>query len=590
MRRIGLLVLVILAFAGALGWAVWRGPDLQHRLVDVVVPMRDGVRLSADVYLPEGAGPFPVLITRSPYPMIAGKAAFRADSNRAGVFVRAGFAVVVQDTRGRGDSEGQFGYHFTEGHDGFDTVEWAARQPWSNGRIGMFGNSYMGLTQVMAIRERPPALECAMPAGVPGRHVVDQNPYVGGAWTLEWALSWLAQTAQGEDDRRSLVDIDPAFRASVDWDQIYRHRPLLTMDEALGRRTPLYREWMAHPTFDAYWQRDAIEPDHFRTMRTRSLVVTGWFDAGGQPGSLEYFAGMRRYSPAAANQHVLIGAWEHGSNSSGVGVIPEAGKLDIDSVSVAWFNHCLKGVGNAAPVAQVFVTGVNEWRHFDAYPPRQAAERRLYLRSEGRANSLRGNGRLSWNAPSGDEARDRFSYDPQDPVPSAGSGPLGTGSAGDQRTVEARDDVLVYSTEPLTEPIEVIGPVQVELHAATDGRDTDWIVKLVDVHPDGRAVRLGQMPVGVLRARYREGFDRETLVIPGQPAAYRISLYDVGHVFRPGHRIRLEVTSSAYPFIAPNPNTGLPIATDTTWRVARQTVYHDRARPSSLVLPVLPHR
>lgn len=362
------------------------------------------------------------------------------------------------------------------------------------------------------------------------------------------------------------------------------------MDEALGRRTPLYREWMAHPTFDAYWQRDAIEPDHFRTMRTRSLVVTGWFDAGGQPGSLEYFAGMRRHSPSASDQHVLIGAWEHGSNSSGVGVIPEAGTLDVDSVSVAWFNRCLKGVGDSTPVAQVFLTGANEWRRYDAYPPRQAVERRLYLRSEGRANTLSGNGRLTWEAPANQESPDRFRYDPSNPVPSKGSGPFGTGSAGDQREVETREDVLVYSTEPLTEAVEVVGPVQVELHAATDGPDTDWIVKLVDVGPDGRAVRLGQMPVGVLRARFREGFDRETPVVPNRPAAYRINLYDVGHVFRPGHRIRLEVTSSAYPFIAPNPNTGLPIATDTTWRVARQTVYHDRERPSALVMPVLTGR
>lgn len=176
MTRIGMALLLSLASIGACKPAAER----ETGLVDLVVPMRDGVRLSADVYLPEGSGPWPVLVTRSPYPRIGGKAAFRAHPDRAGVFVREGFAVVVQDTRGRGDSEGDFGYHFTEGPDGFDTIEWVARQPWSNGRVGMFGNSYMGLTQVMAIRERPPALECAMPAGVPGRHVVDQNPYVGG--------------------------------------------------------------------------------------------------------------------------------------------------------------------------------------------------------------------------------------------------------------------------------------------------------------------------------------------------------------------------------------------------------------------------
>jgi putative CocE/NonD family hydrolase len=226
--------------------------------------------------------------------------------------------------------------------------------------------------------------------------------------------------------------------------------------------------------------------------------------------------------------------------------------------------------------------GANEWRDLDAYPPREAEPRSLYLTSGGRANSLSGDGRLAWTVTS-DAPPDRYTFDPKHPVPSRG---FDNGT--DQTANQRRDDVLVYTSDVLSEPVEIIGPVEVVLHAATDARDTDFTAKLTDVYPDGRALLLGPQTAGVIRARYRNGFDREELVTPGAVEEYTIRIGHVGHAFLAGHRIRIEISSSATPFVNPNQNTGNPVATDTEWKVAHQTIYHDRARPSRVVLPVMP--
>jgi putative CocE/NonD family hydrolase len=258
----------------------------------------------------------------------------------------------------------------------------------------------------------------------------------------------------------------------------------------------------------------------------------------------------------------------------------------MDSVRLGYWDHCLKGTSTSFdfPRARVYVMGANEWRDLDAYPPREAEPRSLYLTSGGRANSLSGDGRLAWTVTS-DAPPDRYTFDPKHPVPSRG---FDNGT--DQTANQRRDDVLVYTSDVLSEPVEIIGPVEVVLHAATDARDTDFIAKVTDVYPDGRALSLGPKTAGVIRARYRQGFDREVPVTPGAVEEYTIRIGDVGHAFLAGHRIRIEITSSAAPWINPNQNTGNPVATDTEWKIAHQTVYHDRARPSRVVLPVMPSR
>jgi putative CocE/NonD family hydrolase len=497
-------------------------------------------------------------------------------------FAARGYVVAVQDVRGRGDSDGTFGFHLVDREDGHDSIEWLSGQPWSNGRVGMMGVSYLGGVQWLAARERPPHLVCVAPTASGGLDVVFN--YQGGAFLMGWAIPWTNSVSgriyQGGNT------------LGVDWQRVYQHRPLLTMDEALGRPMPLYREFVAHPDGDPHWERLHFGPEAFRAIDLPALHVAGWFD-GDQPSALHFWRGMTAHSPASGRQHLLLGPWTHEQAFLGGGLKLGDMEFSADSVvdtrglHLAFFDHYLKGATPSFhfPRARIYVTGANRWRDFDGYPP-DVEIRRLYLHSGGRANSLLGDGRLTWDS-AGDEPPDRYAYDPENPAPSALNGedlPL------DHRPIEQRDDVLVYTSEVLDEPLELIGQAAIELYAASDCLDTDFTGKILDVYPDGRAVKLGTLPVGVIRARFRNGQDSPVLLRPGRVERYPIQLFDLAHAFLPGHRVRIEISSSAFPFVAPNPNTGNPIETDTDWRVARQAVFHDRAHPSHVALPVLASR
>jgi putative CocE/NonD family hydrolase len=558
----------------------------------VRIPMRDGVELAADVWLPEGDGPHPVLLERTPYTGARGQSAKVGQS-----WAQRGYVFVSQDARGRGDSGGQFRFLADDGHDGYDAVEWLARQDWSNGRIAMIGGSYPAVMAWLAAREVPPHLVCMIPRAAPGRFF-DELPYQGGAFLLEWSAGWIPRMSRApaaSGAAASLVSPPPPP---------YGHRPLLTMDEAMGQRMPIWREFLTHSTEDEYWKRLLFTPEDFRKIAIPTLNLTGWFDQT-QPGALSYWEGMRRYSPARDQQYLVIGPWTHGFTMRGGNPITAAGRnrgtvrngvtvqgdmelsadtmIDDAALTSAFLARFLTGKASTfeQPRARVYVTGSNTWRDYADYPPAEAEPRRLYLHSAGKANSASGDGRLDWTAPAREPA-DGFTYDPAHPVPSDEAN-LGK----DQQAVEERPDVLVYSSAVLEQPVEILGRVIVELHATSDARDTDFTAKLVDVHPDGRAIKLGPKATGVIRARYRGGYDRERLLTPNEGARYRIELFDMGHTFLPKHRIRLEISSSAYPAVAPNPNTGLPIATDTSSRVARQRIHHDGDAPSHVVLPVV---
>ena len=309
------------------------------------------------------------------------------------------------------------------------------------------------------------------------------------------------------------------------------------MDSVMGRAMPLYRDALTHSTTDEYWQRILFSPSDFAEIDVPALTVTGWFD-GDQPGAIHYWEGMRAHSPARDRQYFLSGAWSHGETRTGgspaIGQLERTSRsiMDIDALALSWFDHCLKQETRTFdfPRARVFLTGVNEWRDLEDYPPPTMEQRRLYLHSAGNANTFFGDGTLTWSEPA-DEPSDGYLYNPRNPVP---SGPAQAGE--DQRVVQRRDDVLVYTTEVLEEPLTMLGRVWVVIHASTDARDTDFMAKLTDVYPDGRALRLGATAVGVIRARYREGRDREVLVTPGRVEEYRIELFDMGHTFLPGHR------------------------------------------------------
>ena len=543
----------------------------------VMMPMRDGVKLAADVWRPAAPGKYPVILIRLPYMKTVG---FLDAGTLGPYFATRGYAVVVQDVRGRGDSEGEFGFFFADAADGFDSIEWLAAEPWSDGRVGMMGVSYLGTVQWLAARERPPHLACIAPTAAAGRYF-DEVPYIGGAFFHSWALGWINGTSGRQSQDPNVTDQD-LHRALA-------HRPLLTADSVYGRIMPLYREFLEHPTMDAWWKRIQFAPEDFGRINIPVLHVTGWFD-GDQPGAMFYWRGMQAGSPARDKQFLLVGPWLHvqtwrgGERRVGEMELGPESVVDNKAIHAAFFDWCLKGAAPRFdfPRARVYVTGLNRWKDFDAYPPKQVAERSLYLHSGGRANSIAGDGRLTWDPPAA-EPPDRYTYDPKQPVP---TDPDDEPSARDQRAVERRDDVLVFTGDPLTEPVEIIGSVTATVHAATDARDTDFLAKLVDVYPDGRAVLLGSR-IGIRRARYRHGYEREELLAPNQVEAYRIELFDIAHSFQPGHRIRVEISSSAAPMYNPNQNTGNPVATDTEWRVARQTVYHDRARASAISLPVV---
>lgn len=555
------------------------GMESNRQYFDIKVTMRDGVKLSANLWLPDGSGPFPTVLIRTPYikaneryPKLAEK------------YTNRGYSLIVQDTRGRGDSDGEFDFFFADGNDGYDTIDWISQQSWSNGKVGMVGGSYLATVQWLAVREGPKNLECIIPQAPAGNYF-NELPYIGGSWLMQWSLNWINGTS-GKTSQGPVLGI-------TDWEKVFNHRPLITMDDAMGRNMPLYNDFLTHSTVDSYWKRILFEDSDFREIDIPILAFTGWFDAD-QPGTMRYWEGIRDHSPGNKKQHIIIGPWNHGQAISGGSLslgefefTPES-VIDVYSVHLDFFDFCLskKKSSPDLPRARIYVMGKNKWHDFDNYPPSEMKKQNLYLSSNGKANSLAGDGTLHWKK-QGNTLEDHYSYDPLNPVPAY----IGGEAQGiDQRPIERRHDVLVYTSEILNSPIEIIGPVEAIIYAATDGLDTDFTAKLVDVYPDGKALKLGWWDATAIRARYRNGFEEEKMLVRGEIEKYKINLGHIGHAFLPGHQIRLEISSSAYPFFAPNPNTGNPIATDTTWRVAKQTVYHDKKHPSHLVLPIMPNK
>jgi putative CocE/NonD family hydrolase len=550
-----------------------------RQMFDLRMPMRDGVELSADAWMPDADGKYPVILIRTPYlktdPMSA-QAVLLSQ-----YFAQHGYAVVIQDVRGRGDSGGKFDFYFQEAADGYDTVEAVAAQPWSNGRVCMMGVSYLGAVQWLAAKERPPHLACIAPTSPSGSYQ-DELPRSGGAFMMMWALMWFNETSGHASQAANM--------GATDFGKVLSHRPLLTMDEAFGRRMPLFRQMVEHDLLDDYWKRIQLGPADFARIDIPVLATTGWFD-GDQEGTLHYWRGMAARPGGAKDQYLTIGPWNHiqsyigGAEKIGELALPRESIIDTKAMHLAFFDRYLKqsSPGFDQPHVRVFVSGTNVWRNFDSFPLREAKETRLYLSSGGQANSAGGNGALGWAKPAR-AGEDRYLYDPEKPV---ALNLDATMFAGDRKDTQARQDVLVYTSAPLDKAVEVIGPVAFELFAASDAKDTDFTAAVSDVGPDGKAVLLGSKPVGIIRARYRNGPEAQpVLLTPGKAERYRINLGSIGHAFLPGHRIRVEISSSAYPMFNPNQNTGNPIATDTEWRSANQTIFHGGARPSALILPV----
>ena len=557
------LATAIMAWLFALSAGPLMGQPKVARRDAVTVSMRDGTKLIADLWLPAAPGKYPVITIRTPY----GRRAEWTDAKGIGeYFAGRGYAVLVQDVRGTGDSEGTFGFLFQEINDGYDTIEWSATAPWANGKVASMGLSYFGASQWVTARQKPPHLVCMAPTAAGGLYF-NELPYVGGAFGVTWALGWLNRFGN-----------DPVDPKTIDWAKLMLHRPLRTLDSVMGRSLPIYRDFLDHSTLDRYWQKLQYFDADFAATTLPTLTITGSFD-GNQPGALFYWRGMRTRSPAKDRQYLLIGPWDHlqtwtgGAEKIGAFEWGKAGMVDYRPIQLAWFDYCLKGSTPTFdyPRARVFVTGSNQWADFTDYPPTRPRPRAMYLRSERR---------LDWQPP-GLEPPDRYRYDPRNPTP----GP--DHEAGfDQRETHGRPDVLVYTSPPVDYALNVIGRVKLELYVASDALDTDFTAKLIDVFPDGRSIMIGSKPA-IFRARYRYGFDREVPMIPGKPTRIELDLYDIAHSFLPGHKVQLEVASAAYPQFNPNQNTGNPVATDTVFKVARQMVFHEGQRASRLLLPVV---
>jgi putative CocE/NonD family hydrolase len=541
----------------------------------VRVPMRDGIALVATVYRPKAPGRFPVILERTPYSRRGG--AFQAQ-----YFARRGYVCVIQDVRGRYDSPGEWHPFVNEARDGYDTIEWCAKQAWSNGDVGMIGASYLGFVQWAAAREGSSHLKCIIPIVSPPDPFYN-IPYAYGAFFLAGSLWWGA-AVQGKT---------LSLNTDLNKPKAYSSLPLRDVDlKLLGHHIPYFQEWLRHPTDDGYWQQVDFERRMAGMGPLPALHVSGWFDGDGIGTRRNY---ARMIETGHANQKLVYGPWPHALNST-----TKMGELDfgpksirdLDTLYLRWFDRWLKGIRNGVdvePAVDAFLMGINEWRTFSAWPPREAEPRRWYLHSSGKANGASGGGKLSLE-PDGDEPADCYRYDPARPFE------LGDLSKSPNRGPETRTldiekalgntGILVYTTGVLKTDVVVAGPITFHLSASTSARDTDWIAILTDVTPDGKSLALCS---GVIRARYRQSSQRPALLKPNAVKDYTLDLWALGHAFRAGHRIRIVVTSSLFPNFDRNLNTGEDIATGTRVVVARQRVLHDRAHSSYVVLPTLPH-
>lgn len=542
---------------------------------DLRVPMRDGVTLSADVYRPDAPGRFPVILVRTPYDNGT------APNLREGRFWAArGYAYVVQDVRGRGDSDGVFYPLVHEAEDGYDTQTWCGTRSWSSGKVGTAGGSYLGWTQVYPAGLRNPHL-AAMVSTVTPPDPVRNFPIQFGAYSVT-TVSWLANISG-----RTMQDI-----SQHDLRAAYDHLPLREMDTRLGRTIPAWRDWIDHPTLDEYWKRQAYQ-EKLLDATSPILHVSGWYDDV-LVGTTENFVNMTtraRDPQARASQRLLIGPWGHAVNTtSRLGEVDFGAEalIDMRATLLRWFDRWLKGADNGIendPPVRIFVMGENRWRDEREWPLARTRYVEYFLHSGGRANSLFGDGTAD-TTPPGDEPPDRYRYDPMRPAPFITEPDFHqVGGPDDYRPVERRDDVLVYTSPPVTDALEICGPLRVRLFAASSARDTDWTAKVLDVHPGGYAQRLND---GIVRARFRRSLEREELLTPGEVQEYDIDCWSTCVRFAKGHRLRLEISSSAFPKFDRNLNTGGPIGRETTGIVADQTVYHDRRRPSRIIVPVVP--
>ena len=582
----------------------------------VMISMRDGVRLSTDLYFPEGApGKLPVVLIRSPY----NKKRYELASEvlvAPRLFTGQGYVVAVQDTRGKWESEGTYTLNRGYREDGYDTIEWLAGQPWSNGKVGTYSCSYEGENQLYMAPSRPPSLAAMIPQasataiGSAGGFYGNAHDFTAGGVHIAGLAEWHHQNLHkvyyrppaglSREEFLAIRDhFDPGPEIpDADFEKLYWTLPIIDILDRAGGAPTDFREFVIHQNdmTDTWWDPFDYVTDN-EPIDAPSLFIESWGDYTARAA----FYIRRLYERTAvserarSNQFIVMSPSAH-CRSETMTADMRVGELDLGdprfghySIYVQWFDYWLKGLDNAVtemPKIQYYVIGRNEWGAASTWPPTRASLTKFYLHSDGRANSHWGTGTLATEAP-GNELPDEYEYDPATPVMTRG-GPYtaGVGSASymDQRPASVRHDVLVYTSEPLEGGMEITGPIDLVLYASSSAKDTDFSAKLVDVFPDGRAVNVR---IGFLRARYREGRDRQVFMEPGEVYRVPVSLNDISYYFKPGHRIRLMVTSSDFPAFDRNLNTGGENYDETEWVVAHNVVHHSNQHPSHLILPVI---
>jgi uncharacterized protein len=578
--------LLPLLLLGALAYAAEPGGKPYQYEVRIerhkAIPMRDGVVIYGDVYRPAAEGKYPTLIVRTPYGV-----------QRDGVhetmtkFAQRGYAVVMTDNRGRYESGGDWDPFRFEAKDGYDEIEWAAKQDFSNGKIGLQGGSYLGHVQWAAASQAPPSLVAIFPS------LASTNIYAnwithGGAFRLSFNYGWGVVRMPNRIMLPQYWHTEAYTPEELKYDNILWHLPLNTGDlKSAGYAVKHYRDWLAHSSYDDYWKQISDE-ERMDKIRVPAEVSGGWFDIF-LAGTINGYTLMKQKAATEAARkgtRMIIGPWGHGPTRKygDVDFGPDAYNDQFEE-ELRFFDFHLKGIKNGLdnnnPV-KLFYMGVNKWRTEVDWPIPGTNYRNLYIAGTGNANSVRGGGTLTFDKPAA--GKDTYTYDPQNPVHTlGGNNCCGTPTlAGpkDQRPIEQRNDVLVYTSQFLKDPLTIAGPVKFKLNASTDGPDTDWMVKLVDVYPNGFAMPVAE---GILRARFRNGLDKPELLKAGQQYEFTIDMAGTANTFLPGHRIRIDITSSNFPQFDRNPNTGEPLGSATKTRVALQTIFHG----SHVILPVV---
>ncbi len=562
---------------------------------DVPAKMRDGTILYADIYRPNCDEDLPVLLMRTPYDKRTAQNCVYLDPSW---YARYGYMVVVQDCRGRFASQGEWYPFKNEANDGFDSVEWAASLPGSNGAVGMYGFSYPGATQLLAASGKPKGLKTIVPA-MTGSDAYDRWTYEGGvlsqAFIQYWSISLAINTATRANDYNTVKRL---MQMMMQLPGSYGARPLSEIPEELSKYAPYYEEWLNHDCYDAYWREFSVR-ERYSEIDLPILHVGGWYDVF-MYGTMENFSRLSKMqsenkTATKARQKLVVGPWYHvpWQQQFGVNNYGDKARNIVNAAQLKWFDHYLRGEGQATekndPDLSVFVLGANEWLHLPTWPDKELEQQQLFLHSGGRANSLSGDGSLSMLKPS-NEPWDSFIYDPSFPIMSSGGhsccaeifGPMGPG---DQRTNQSRNDVLVYSSETLEEDLTVLGLIKATVFASSSAVDTDFSITVSDVFECGRSINIVNT---IIKASRAQSLEHENKIAANTVHEYNFNVGWTACNFKKGHKIRVEISSSNFPHFHPNANNGLHYKdADIKDLVhARQTVFHDEQHPSHIVLPV----